>query len=263
MVKAIFISGGGSGIGRATAQRFAREGWFIGLGDVSETGMAETQALLPAGRSSAHVLDVRDAAQWREALAAFALAASGRIDVLMNNAGIALGGALIEASEEEIDRIIAINLRGMVNGMRAAYPHLKAAAPGSTLLNTASAAAIWGAGGLALYSATKFAVRALTEALDAEWHADGIRVRSIMPGFADTPLLAGPANANNAVGKREAVLASGRKFVPVEDIAEAAWQAVQGEKLHTPVGEAAKKMTTFARWAPGLMRKKARTFVQR
>lgn len=263
MARSIFISGGGSGIGRATAQRFAREGWFVGLGDINAEGMAETQALLPAGLSSAHILDVRDRAQWADALAAFADATGGRIDVLMNNAGIALGGPLMEANEEEIDRVIAINLRGMVNGMRAAYPHLKSAAPGSCLLNTASAAAIWGAGGLALYSATKFAVRALTEALDAEWHHDGIAVRSIMPGFADTPLLAGPTNAQSTVVKRDSVVASGRKFVPVEEIADAAWAAVHGERLHTPVGKAAKMMTTFARWAPGVMRKKARTFVRR
>jgi len=262
MVKSIFISGGGSGIGRATARLFADKGWFVGLGDVDAIGMAETQTLLPANASSAHRLDVREPGQWAEALAAFSTAAGGRVDVMMNNAGIALGGALTEANEDEIDRIVAINFRGMVNGMRAAYPYLKAAAPG-TLLNTASAAAIWGAGGLALYSATKFATRALTEALDAEWHADGIRVRSIMPGFADTPLLAGPANAQSTVRARDAVVASGRKFVPVEDIAQAAWDAVHGERLHTPVGEAAKKMMFFSRWAPGLMRKKARAFVQR
>ncbi|HEX7751059.1 MAG TPA: SDR family NAD(P)-dependent oxidoreductase, partial [Novosphingobium sp.] len=190
MPKSIFITGGGSGIGRATARLFSQRGWFVGLGDVSEAGMAETRALL-AGDSFAQVLDVRHPAQWAAALDAFSSAAGGRIDVLMNNAGIALGGPLIEASDEEIDRIVAINFRGAVNGMRAAYPHLKAAAPGSCLLNTASAASIYGAGGLALYSATKFAVRALTEALDAEWHADGIAVRSIMPGFADTPMLAG------------------------------------------------------------------------
>ena len=262
MPKSIFITGGGSGIGRATARLFSQRGWFVGLGDVSEAGMAETRALL-AGDSFAQVLDVRHPAQWAAALDAFSSAAGGRIDVLMNNAGIALGGPLIEASDEEIDRIVAINFRGAVNGMRAAYPHLKAAAPGSCLLNTASAASIYGAGGLALYSATKFAVRALTEALDAEWHADGIAVRSIMPGFADTPMLAGTANAQTSVAKRDAVVASGRAFVPVEDIAQAAWDAVHGEKLHTPVGDAPKKMLFFARWAPGLMRKKARTFVQR
>lgn len=262
MARSIFISGGGSGIGRATAQLFAARGWFVGLGDVNAQAMAETQALLP-GESFAEPLDVRDPAQWRQALEAFSVAAGGRIDVLFNNAGIAFGGPLTELNEEEIDAILAVNFRGMVNGMRAAHPHLKAAAPDSCLLNTASAAAIYGAGGLALYSATKFAVRALTEALDAEWHPDGIAVRSIMPGFADTALLAGPANAQSSRGKRDAVVASGRAFVPVEAIAQAAWDAVHGERLHTPVGEAAKKMLTFSRWAPGLMRKKARTFVQR
>ena len=78
MTKAIFISGGASGIGRAVARHFAAQGWRGGLGDVDEAGMAETLALLPAGAGSAHRLDVRDPAQWAEALAAFAANALAR-----------------------------------------------------------------------------------------------------------------------------------------------------------------------------------------
>ncbi|MFX5693281.1 SDR family NAD(P)-dependent oxidoreductase, partial [Acinetobacter baumannii] len=80
--------GGGSGIGRATARKFASEGWFVGIGDISEEGMAGTQALLPPGRCWTTRLDVRDRAAWDAALAAFAEAAGGRIDVVFNNAGI-------------------------------------------------------------------------------------------------------------------------------------------------------------------------------
>jgi NAD(P)-dependent dehydrogenase (short-subunit alcohol dehydrogenase family) len=260
MTRAIFISGGGSGIGRATAQLFAQRGWFVGLGDVSETGMAGTQALLP-GPSFAHPLDVRDPAQWAEALAAFSQAAGGRIDVLFNNAGVAFGGPLMELDESEIDRLIAINFRGAVNGARAAHPHLRAAAPGSCLLNTASAAAIYGAGGLAIYSATKFAVRALTEALDAEWQHDGIRVCSIMPGFTDTAMLDGPANARSNRQKRDAIAGAGRSFLPVGQVAEGAWEAVHGTRLHTLVGKVVRKMHLAARFAPGYMRKKARSLL--
>jgi len=93
--KTIFITGGASGIGRAVAQRFAREGWFVGLADVNEPGMAETAAMLPAGRSSQHKLDVRERIAWDTALADCANAAGGRIDVVFNNAGIMPIGDLV------------------------------------------------------------------------------------------------------------------------------------------------------------------------
>lgn len=258
---AVFISGGASGIGRAVALLFAQRGWFVGLGDISAQGMAETCRLMPPGSCSIHMLDVRDPAQWAQALAEFSLAAGGRIALVVNNAGIAYGGPLMELSETEIDELTAVNFRGVVNGARAAYPHLKAAAPGSCLLNTASAASIYGAGGIAIYSATKFGVRALTEALDAEWLADDIRVCSIMPGFTDTPMLDGPANASSDRQKRDAIAGSGRALIPVEEVAQAAWDAVHGTRLHTIVGKAVKKMELAARFAPGYLRKKARALL--
>ena len=166
--KAIFITGGASGIGRAIAVRFGREGWFVGLGDLDEPGMAATEDMLPGGFSFAHRFDVRDRAAWDEALDGFATATGGRIDVIANNAGVPLGGALIENSADEIERCLDINLKGVLFGAQAAYPYLKQTAPGSCLLNTASAAGIYGTPGASVYSATKFGVRALTESLDGE-----------------------------------------------------------------------------------------------
>jgi len=90
--KAIFITGGGSGIGRAVARRFAGEGWLVGLADVDEAGLAETAALLPDHASWTRRLDVRDRAAWNGALTAFAGVSGGRLDVLFNNAGVAHGG---------------------------------------------------------------------------------------------------------------------------------------------------------------------------
>ena len=259
--KAIFITGGGSGIGRAIARHFAARGWLVGLADVNEAGMAETAGLLPAASSSVHPLDVTGAQAWKQALADFAKAAGGVIDVVVNNAGVAYGGPLIALNESEVDRLIAVNFRGVVNGARAAHPWLKAAS-GGCLLNTASASALYGSAGLALYSATKFAVRGLTEALDNEWRADSIRVRSIMPSFIDTPLLAGPANASTSQTKRDRVVAAGLEFTPVEQVAEAAWQAVHGGRIHTLVGSTARKLGFAAKWAPGSLRRRARRIMQ-
>ena len=254
MRKAIFITGGGSGIGRAVAQRFAREGWLVGLADVNEAGLAETAALLPDGASWTHRLDVRDRAAWDVALAAFATASGGRLDVLFNNAGVAHGGPFADNPQSEIDQLIDVNFRGVVNGAHAAYPLLKAT-PGSCLLNTASAAGIYGAAGLAVYSATKFAVRAMTEALDIEWAGDGIRVRDLMPGFIDTPLLTPPAHAGTNQSMRESVVEAGLEFTPVEVVADTAWAAVTSPKLHHLVGKTARRLAFSARWMPGRLRK--------
>jgi NAD(P)-dependent dehydrogenase (short-subunit alcohol dehydrogenase family) len=252
--KAIFITGGGSGIGRAVAQRFAREGWLVGLADVNEAGLAETAALLPQAAAWTRRLDVRDRAAWDAALAEFAGASGGRLDVLFNNAGVAHGGPFAENSQAEIDQLIDVNFRGVVYGAQAAYPLLKAT-PGSCLLNTASAAALYGSAGLAVYSATKFAVRAMTEALETEWHADGIRVRSLMPGFIDTPLLHGPAGRDTNASKRDKVIESGLEFTPLEVVADSAWAAVTSARLHHPVGKTARRLAFATRWMPGRVRK--------
>jgi NAD(P)-dependent dehydrogenase (short-subunit alcohol dehydrogenase family) len=260
-MKAIFISGGGSGIGRAVAQRFAREGWLVGIGDISEEGMAGTRALL--GRAFTTRLDVRDRAQWDAALGAFAAEAGGGIDVLFNNAGIPIGGALVDCAPDEIERTLDINLKGVIFGAQAAWPWLKARAPGSCLLNTASAAGLYGVPGGSVYSATKFGVRSITESLDGEWAADGIRVRDLMPGFIDTPLLDAAPNRKSNEAIRDRVVPSGLEITPVEVVADAAWQAVHGERLHTLVGRTARQAQFAARFLPGLMRRRTRAALSR
>jgi NAD(P)-dependent dehydrogenase (short-subunit alcohol dehydrogenase family) len=256
--KCIFITGGASGIGRAVAVKFGGQGWFVGLADIDEAGMRATAALLPAGATSLHRLDVRDRAAWDAALSACAEAAGGRIDVVFNNAGIPLGGPLIENSQAEIERCLDINLKGVLFGAQAAYPWLKASAPGSCLLNTASAAGIYGTPGASVYSATKFGVRAITESLDAEWAGDGIRVCDLMPGFIDTPLLDHAPNAATNEGIRERVTEAGLEITPVVEVADAAWNAVHGTKLHNRVGKTAHRLAFLARWLPGLIRKQTR-----
>jgi len=150
--KTIFITGGASGIGRAVAERFGRAGWFVGIADIDEEGMAGTAALISAGHSSQHVLDVRDRAAWDLALAAFAEASGGRIDVVFNNAGIPIGGRIVDCSTEEVERTLDINLKGVIFGAQAAYPWLKASAPGSCLLNTAQRGGdLWRARRLGLF----------------------------------------------------------------------------------------------------------------
>lgn len=257
-IKTIFITGGASGIGRAVAQRFAQGGWFVGLADVNEAGMAQTAALLPAGQSSCHKLDVRERASWDQALVDCANSAGGRIDVVFNNAGIPIGGAITDLTTDEIERTLDINLKGVIFGAQAAHRWLKASAPGSCLLNTASAAGIYGSPGASVYSATKFGVRAITESLDGEWAEDGIAVRDLMPSFIETPLLDHAPNRASNEDIRTRVLGAGLELTPVSDVAEAAWAAVHGDRLHTVVGKTARRLAFASRWMPGALRKQMR-----
>ena len=257
--KTIFITGGASGIGRAVALKFGGQGWFVGIADVNEAGMRETAAMLPAGGSSVHKLDVRDRAAWDTALADCAKASGGRIDVVFNNAGIPLGGNLIDNNTAEIERCLDINLKGVLFGAQAAHPWLKASAPGSCLLTTASAAGIYGTAGASVYSATKFGVRAITESLDGEWHGDGIKVASLMPGFIDTPLIDMNPNAGSNEQIRARVVEAGLEITPVGDVAEAAWTAVHGKDLHNRIGKTAHRVAFAARWMPGRLRKMTRS----
>ncbi len=257
-MRAILITGGGSGIGRATAQLFAARGWRIGLADIDAARLAATAATLPGGAAT-YAMDVRDRDAWAAMLADFSGgegASGGGLDVLFNNAGIAAGGPLAAMTGEAVDRVIGINLTAMIDGARLAWPYLKAV-PGSCLLNTASAAGIYGSPGLATYAATKCAVRGLTEALDAEWAPDGIRVRALMPGFIDTPLLDATLAGSNR-SARDGVVAAGLEFTPVERVAEAAWAAVHGDRLLWPVGPTARRLAFAARWFPGRLRKRLR-----
>lgn len=257
MTKAIFITGGGSGIGRATAQLFAGKGWFVGLADVNAAGMAETAALLPDGGSSSHILDVRDRAAWDVVLAEFAALTGGRIDLLFNNAGIGTGGQLEAMSTVDLDRLIDINLKGVLYGAQAGLKYLRAT-PGSALVNTSSAAGLYAGPSMSGYAATKFAVRAVTESLDQEWARYGIKVRAIMPGFIDTPLLDGNVAGSNR-SMRAAVSAQGLEFTPVEQVAQAVWDAAHGRRVLLPVGKTARKIAFLSRWFPGVLARMGRT----
>lgn len=256
MRKAIFITGGGSGIGRAVAQYFAARGWFVGLGDISAAGMAETARLIGADNASLHTLDVRDRGQWTAALADFVAASGGRLDMLFNNAGVGCGGPFMAMRPEDRELVIDVNLKGVMYGAEAAFPHL-AATPGSVLVNTGSAAGLYGGANMSVYAASKFAVKGFTEALASEWALAGIRVRSVMPSFIDTPILDAVAAGSNRTG-RETVQAMGLEFTPLDEVAAKVWEAAHGDKVHTLVGKTARRLAFAVRYAPFLLKRMRR-----
>ena len=256
--RAIFITGGASGIGRAVAIFFAARGWSVGIADVDQAGMQETLGMIDGDRAFSYSLDVRDRTQWDEALSAFAKASGGRIDVVFNNAGIGNGGPLVEQPDDELVPMLDINLKGVIYGAQASHKYLAQSGPGSVLLNTASLAGIIGAPGLAAYCATKWGVRGLTESLDAEWAGDGIKVVSLCPGFIDTPIIESTQGDSNQTVK-ETLIENGVEVLPVETVPNIVWQAVHGDDLHYTVGKTASRLRWLHRWMPGLVRKRMRS----
>ena len=247
-MRSIFITGGASGIGLAAARRFAREGWTVGIGDIDEIGMRRAGEEL---NLFTYPLDVRDRGQWRNALQEF-VGTTGRLDILLNNAGIARYGMFEDVTPDESDLQIDINVKGVVNGAYAALPHLKAT-PGSRLVNVASVAGIVGSPGLAVYSATKHAVRGLTEALDAEWTRHGVDVTCVMPFYVETPILdAGSKGSNQTI--RDAI--GNSPVYTVEEAAEMVWQAAHGSEREYIVGKAGRQAHFARRFMPGRLRKR-------
>ncbi|MDX2276209.1 MAG: SDR family oxidoreductase [Hyphomonadaceae bacterium] len=250
--KSIFVTGAGSGIGRATAQLFAERGWFVGLFDINPKGLEETADTLPEGQRISMSFDVRDSAGWTRAVEAFGQATGRRMNVLFNNAGLGRGGPIEEMSEQDIDLVLDVNLKGVIKGVRAALPLLRET-PGARIVNTASVAGIVGTSQLSIYCASKFAVRGLTESLDIEMSRYGIRVTSLMPWFVETAILDNRAGDSNRT-LRENLISQKMPIYPVRMAAERAWDAAHGKDVHYMVGKAAERARFFARWAPGMLR---------
>jgi len=252
--RAIFITGAASGIGLATARRFAAGGWFVGLADIDARGLDAALAAIGPDAGAVHRLDVRDRNAWRRELAAFAKLTGGRLDVLMNNAGIARMGYVEAQSADDVDLQVDVNLKGVLHGCRAGFD-LLAATPGALVVNVASVAGLVAPPRMAVYAATKFAVRGLSEALEAEFGRVGVGVRCVMPWFIDTPLLdkAGPsANEDVRMSLREQKL----PVYPVEHVSDAVWAAVHGKGLHHLVGGQARQIGLLNRLLPGVMRRR-------
>jgi len=251
--KTIFITGAGSGIGRAVAQLFSARGWFTALADVSSTGLDETAASIGDGALSKHVFDVRDREAWARAMQEFGALSGHRLDVLFNNAGVGRGGNFEDVAPEDFDLVIDVNIKGVANGIVAALPLLKAAAP-STILNTASVAGFVTPPRLGAYVASKFAVRGLTESLNIEFAKYNVRVATLAPWFVDTAILDNRSGQSNHT-LRDALKAGRVPIYPVSFAAEAAWEAVHGARIHTMVGKAAKRAAFAARFFPNALRK--------
>lgn len=182
------VTGAAKGIGRAIALRLAAEGARVGVADVdaAAAGQVVEEVVGQGGDAVAVRTDVSDA-DAVEALVASVVDRYGRLDVLANNAGVAITGSVTDMSEDDWDRVFAVNLKGIWYGMRAAIPRMRDVGGGS-IINTSSAQALRGFAGWAGYAATKGAIIALTQQAAVEYAADRIRVNCIAPGTIMTPM---------------------------------------------------------------------------
>jgi NAD(P)-dependent dehydrogenase (short-subunit alcohol dehydrogenase family) len=183
------VTGGGSGIGRATAIRFAQEGALVAVADIDLDAAAETVRLMPQApeRAMSVLVDVTDETSVDAAVNHVA-GALGRIDVLFNNAGIAGVGTVEETSLESWEQVMAVNVRGVFLVARAVVPLMVAAGSGS-IVNMSSTIAEIGLARRAAYAASKGAVLALTRQMQADYAQHGIRVNALLPGTIHTPFV--------------------------------------------------------------------------
>jgi len=245
-MKSIFITGAAHGIGLATARRFASQGWFVGLYDINRESL---QSLLDSGefpRACGQRCDVTDRASVEAALDHFSAETNGRLDVLVNNAGVLTSGPFQSIDPADHDRIIDVNVRGLTQVAQAAFPLLKQT-PNATLVNLCSVSSIHGIPLLAVYSASKFYVNGLTEALNIEWAEHGIRVTSVKPPVVNT-----------AMGHQLDPRLTEKMAANMEPphVAEAIQMAVDGRRIGYVLGTSARLWSWIDRFLPGSGRRK-------
>ena len=237
--RSIFITGAAAGIGAATTRLFVSRGWHVGASDVDGSALASLQRELGPENVSIHVADVRDFAAIEAALGEFASAAGGQLDAVFANAGVLFMGPHETVTRAQKDLLVDVNVRGVIHTFDAAFPFLRQT-PGAHALAMCSTSAEYGAPEHAVYSATKFFVRGLTEALNIEYRRHDIQVSAIYVAYVQTGMVF------DAKVKPASIERMGVKVTPGQ-VAETAWRAVHGNRSHWRVGADARLMNWVAR----------------
>jgi NAD(P)-dependent dehydrogenase (short-subunit alcohol dehydrogenase family) len=225
--KTIFITGAAAGIGLAAARHFYQLGYLVGMADLNLSMLEEVTAQWDDSNIRLYALDVCDFAQATQVITEFCSENGDTLSVLLNNAGILEIGAFQDISNEQHSRILNVNVMGVINLSQAAWPYLKNNNQ-STIVNMSSASSDYGVPELASYSASKFAVKAITEALELEWLKYGIRVCDVLPPFVAT-------NMVNSQKKSAKVLERLGTNLTAEDVVAVIDKQVKAPKTHRTV----------------------------
>ncbi len=242
--KSVFITGAANGIGKSAAKLFAKNGWFVGAYDIDENGLVNLQKEI--GKENLHygVLDVTDEANVESSLLEFSKLNSGKIDVLLSNAGIIVQEPFESSNVKAYKKLIDVNAFGMVNVIYYALPYLKASDNGKVVI-TSSSSALFGIPNFAVYSATKGFLRNLTEALSTEFAKYNIDVSSVMPLFVKT-------NMMDSIEKKY------KAEITPEAVAKLLYHAsTKGKKRHYLIGKGLKLMKIAYRLLPTKLFQKA------
>ena len=255
-MKSIFITGAAQGIGAAIARLFHQHGYKVGLYDLDE---AKVQALAQelGEHALAGKLDVIQYEEWESALRTFQLWA-GEINILVNNAGILFSGAFQNTAIEKHHLTIDVNVKGVLNGCHAALPYLQTASF-ARVINLSSASAIYGQADLISYSASKFAVKGITEGLDIEWQKYGIRVFDVMPLFVQTSMVTDM--------DAKSIQNMGVQLSP-QDVAAEIWRIAQLKNTtltatHHPVGLKSKILYQISKMSPQVINRLSNLIINR
>ena len=215
--KVALISGGARGQGAVEARMFAEEGAKVIIGDILDDAGRQTEAQLrELGYECTYVhLDVTSETDW-DAAVQTAVAAYGKLDILLNNAGILIRKNIEDTTEADWDRIFAVNAKGVFLGTKAAIPALRASGGGSIINISSTAGLVGSPNGSASYTATKGAVRLFTKSTAIQHAREGIRCNSIHPGPIETDMIADTLNDPDSMALRMQRLPLGRVGKPSE-----------------------------------------------
>lgn len=245
------VTGAASGIGRAICVRLAADGWHLAVADVNAEASADTARMVEQAGGSAQVerLDVRSDESWT-ALRARLQADWPRLDLLVNNAGVAVTGKVDETPMADWDWLLSINLRGVIVGCHTMVPWLKEN-PGAAVMNMASVAGLIGPARLGAYNVSKAGVIALSETLYQELKPHDVSVTVVCPWFVQTKLLERGRFADPLDKQAGVELMQGSRLTP-ERVADRAVRAMYRRRLYEVVGFRARQCSSMKRHWPRL-----------